>query len=144
MSMSPPEIGIKDLLVSGSIGTFAATTGWSIHLGGLPTEPDTAIACVPTGGLAPSPLWLLNQPSVQVLVRGATNGYSAASNKAQDVVACLLGIDSQSVNGDFWGGITQIGEIAFLGFDEKKRPLFSCNFSIIVEPKAGGHRLPMT
>lgn len=140
MAMSDPAKGVKDLLVSASVGSFASTAGWGIFIGRLPTSPDTAIACVTTGGISPFPHILLNQPSVQVLVRGAPNGYVAAEAKARAVVDALLGIDSQNVNGDFWGGIRQLGDVASLGYDDRDRPLFTCNFSIIVEPQSGGYR----
>ena len=144
MSMSSPAVGVKDLLVAASMGTFGGTSGWSINVGKLPTTPDTAIACVVTGGLPPSPKWLLNQPSVQVMIRGKANGYVDAENKARAIVDALLGAPTQTVGGDFWGGITQIGDVVHAGYDETNRPLFTCNFSIIVEPKAGGHRQSMS
>lgn len=140
MAMSSPAIGIKDLLVTAGLGVFGAASGWSISVGRFPALPDTSIVCVDTGGLSPYPHLLLNQPSVQVMVRGALNGYVAADEKIRAVVDALLGIPSQSLNGDFWGGITQRGDVSFIGFDEKDRPLFTSNFSIIVEPKAGGYR----
>ena len=140
MAMSSPAIGVKDLLVAASVGTFASTTGWNISVGKFPTSPDTSIVCNETGGLSPYPHLRLNFPSVQVMVRGSANGYVAASEKIRAVVDALLGIPSQSLNGDFWGGITQRGDVSFIGFDEKDRPIFTSNFSIIVEPKAGGYR----
>ena len=138
--MSAPEIGIKDLLVSSGVGTFAASSGWGIFIGRLPTSPDTAIACIKAGGRSPFPHLLLNFPSVQVMIRGSSGGYEAAEAKARAVVDALLGIPSQTINNDDWGGITQLGDVISLGFDEKDRPIFSCNFSIIMEPSAGGYR----
>lgn len=140
MAMSSPAIGVKDLLVAASVGTFASTTGWNISVGKFPTSPDTSIVCNETGGLSPYPHLRLNFPSVQVMVRGPANGYVAASEKIRAVVDALLGIPSQSLNGDEWQGIRQMGDVSFIGYDESNRPLFTSNFSIIVEPKAGGYR----
>lgn len=143
MSMTSPAQGIKDLLVTAGVGVFASATGWNISLGRHPSTPNTSIACVDTGGITPFPHLLLNRPSVQILVRGDLNGYQAADAKIRAAVDALLGIPAQTLNGDWWQGITQRGDVSFLGFDENSRPLFSANFSIIVEPKAGGYRQPI-
>lgn len=140
MAMTSPAIGTKDLLVAAGAGVFASTSGWNISVGKFPTSPDTSIVCVETGGLSPYPHLLLNFPSIQVMVRGAANGYVAASDKIRAVVDALLGAPAQAVNGDDWQGIRQLGDVAFIGYDESNRPLFTSNFSIIVEPKAGGYR----
>jgi hypothetical protein len=144
MAMNPPEMIVKDLLVAAGVGTFAATTGWSISVGRLPTAPESALCCVPTGGLSPWPGKLLNFPSVQVIVRGNRNDYLGAQNKTREVIDVLLGRAHETIaGGDFLGGITQIGDAAFIGFDASDCPMFSCNFSMIIEPKAGGHRQPL-
>lgn len=132
--MTDPAVSVKDLLVAGGAGTFAATSGWSIHVGKLPATPNTAISVMQTGGLAPNPKWLLDYPSIQVMVRGAANGYVAARAKAQKVKDILLGIASQDLNGDRLVQINQIGDIASIGFDDSNRPLFTLNFRLIVEP----------
>ena len=140
MSMTSPAIGVKDLLVAATQGVFAATTGWNISVGKFPTSPNTSIVCVDTGGPSPYPHLLLNTPSVQMMVRGEPGDYVGASVKIRSAVDALLGLPAQSVNGDAWGGIRQMGDVAFLGYDDLNRPLFTSNFSIIVEPKAGGYR----
>lgn len=140
MSMTSPAIGVKDMLVAAGLGSFAATSGWNISVGKFPTAPDTSIVCNEVGGLSPYPHLRLNFPSVQVMVRGSANGYVAASEKIREAVDALLGAPGQTVNGDEWQGIRQMGDVAFIGYDESNRPLFTSNFSIIVEPKAGGYR----
>lgn len=141
MAMDPPETIVKDFLVAAGVGTFAATTGWSISIGRLPSTPESALCCVPSGGLSPWPGKLLNFPSVQVIVRGNRNDYTGAQSKTREVIDVLLGKTSTAIaSGDFVGGITQIGDAAFIGFDASDCPMFSCNFSMIIEPKAGGHR----
>lgn len=140
MAMTSPARGVADILVSGGVGTIGATTGWSIALGKLPTTPDTALACVTVGGSSPFPNLLLNFPSVQVIVRGLPGKYTETENKAREVVDKLLGLPIQTLNNDLWTGVRQLGDVISLGFDEKNRPLFSCNFSIIVLPASGGYR----
>lgn len=140
MGMKSPAVGIKDLLVSAGVGTFATETGWSISVGVLPTAPDTAIACVDSPGQSPYSNIPINFPAVQCLIRGVAGGYVAAHDKGRAVIDALLGIPDQTVNGDAWAGITEIGDLAFIGMDEKHRPMFSANFSIIVEPASVGYR----
>lgn len=140
MGMKSPAAGVKDLLVAANVGTFAATSGWSISVGKSSTAPDTSITCVDTGGISPFPHLALNFPSVQVIVRGAPGDYIGAHDKGRAVIDALLGKGVTSVNGDSWEGITQIGDLASIGYDENNRPLFSANFSIHVEPASTGLR----
>lgn len=140
--MAAPSEGFRSLLVAAGIGTFNASTGWSIHIGKEPTEPDTAITIYDSGGSPPNPKWLLDYPSVQVRVRGANGGYVAARAKAVDIKNALLGLDSQDIDGDRWVSVTMAGDIGLIGYDQSNRPLFSLNFRLIIEPQtaAGTNR----
>lgn len=140
MGMKSPAVGIKDILVSANVGNFASSSGWSLHVGRLATSPDSCIACVDTGGLSPYPHIALNFPSVQVLVRSNPGDYIGAHDKARDVIDALLGAGYAVINGDKWGGITQIGDLISLGYDDKNRAMFSANFSVRVEPSSTGNR----
>lgn len=144
MPMYDPAQGVKDLLVTASEGTFGAATGWGIFVGPLPINNDTCIVINQTGGRNPYPHLLVNFPSVQVMVRGVPGGYQAARTKIGSVVDKLLGITDQTVGGDTWRAINQIGDVSYLGLDENKRPLFSANFSIIVLPASGTYRNSIT
>ncbi len=138
-----PAVGIKDLLVTAGVGVFAATSGWGIYVGQQPSDLDTVVTVYNSGGKNADPKFLLQEPSIQVRIRGAANGYVAAYDKAAEVQDELLGIPSQVVNGDQWDGITAIGDINNLGFDESQRPMFSLNFSLIVEPASGTNRISL-
>lgn len=143
----PSEI-VKDLLVSASIGTFNAPTGWSISIAEPSSSPDTNIMVSASGGSSPYPHLLLGFPSVQVVVRGAKSGYKTAREKANAIVNALLGMSSYTdpTSGDVYQSCTQIGEIAYLGQDDNTRPILSMNFSFIVLPaaEAGSHRVAIT
>lgn len=147
MALTDPSEGIKDILVAANIGKFADTSGWCINIGGWPDIPDTSILLNMTGGRSPFPHLRLNFPSVQIQVRGARGGYVKAFKKMQEIVDALLGIPSgvPSVGfPDWWQGITQLGDAGFIGFDENKRPVFSSNFSLIVQPASGTYRKNIT
>ena len=137
--MKNPAECVKDLLVTAGVGAAldAGTSGWRIGCGRLPDAPvDTAVIVNTVSGLNPFPQFLLNQPSIHVAVRGAKNGYQATYTQAYKVVKALLGMSSTVVQGDMYRSCIQIGDIAFLGFDDNTRPLFAVNFRFIVEPAA--------
>jgi len=134
-----PAIVLKDLLVSQGVGVFAATTGWGIFVGKMPDDTssaDTAIALINSGGRPPNPKWLLDYPSVQVMVRGTSGGYRDAWDKAAEVQDALLGIPSQDVTDGRLVSATAIGHINAIGCNGSNRPLFTVNFQLIVQPTA--------
>lgn len=141
--MTAPSIGAKDKLVAASIGVFDTVGPWSVFLSKLPDSPDEVISLFDSGGLAPNPKWLLDYPDISVIVRGKT--YQATFDKMKAVKDALLGLPAQVINGDRWDGVTQIGEFAFVGYDNKDRPQFSTTFRVILEPAdaAGDNRSPL-
>lgn len=143
--MTAPSVGIKDLLVAAGDGVFAATTGWSIHIGKEPTTPHTTITIYDSGGLTPNPAWLLDFPSIQVRIRGAPGDYIGAQQKIVDCKNTLLGLPSQDLNSDRWVSVRQIGDINLIGYDDSNRPMFTMNFSLIIEPAVvgGENRIPL-
>lgn len=143
MSVVIPEVLVKDLLVTAGVGTFGGASGWSINIGRLPAKPLTAIAIIQTGGLAANPKYLLDWPSIQIMVRGGVNGYAAARNKVQEIKDKLLGLPSQTLSGERIVQINMIGDISSLGFDDQDRPLFSANFQMIIEPSSGTNRIAL-
>ena len=140
--MAAPSEGIRDLLVAAVVGVFNSTdnTNWSIHISKQPDKPDRAITIYDSGGQDPNPQWLVDYPTVQVRVRGGENDYLVAHQKCRDIVNALIGLPSQDINGERWVSLAQTGGIAFMGYDEKKRPMFSTNWRLIIEPPTGTHR----
>ena len=145
--MKDPAISVKDVIITPpALGTFGATSGWGVYIGAFPSTLDTTILVNATGGRPPYPHLLLNMPSVQVMTRGAKNGYQAARDKLEAIVNRLLGMDTTVLQGDTFRSCNQIGDIAYLGQDDNTRPIFSANFWFIVEPAAlaGGHRVAIS
>lgn len=128
--------GAKDLLVAAGVGVFAAASGWGIYVSKEPSTPSTTITLFNTSGRPPNPKWLLDYPSLNIRIRGAKGGYVNAEDKAKEVKDVLLGLDSQDINGDRWVSVTMPGDLAFIGYDENERPMFSLNFRLIIEPAA--------
>lgn len=150
MARMPISEHIKDILVTaGYVYNPAVLGDWNIWLGKQPdgvSVPHRTITVYDSGGRTPDPKWLLDFPSIQVRVRGGPNDYLVAHNKSHDVRGALLGISSFTAsNGDRIDGIRAIGGVAFAGWDDKERPQFVFNLSLIVEPaaQAGDHREPL-
>lgn len=142
--MTAPSTGIKDLLVAAGIGVFPPTLPgagvFTIRVAKLPALPDRSIAIYDSGGLAAWPRSLLDFPDISINVRGKT--YREAFDKIKEIKDALLGLPPQTINGDGWSSVIQIGEFAFVEYDEKDRPLFSATFRLTIEPAdtAGNHR----
>jgi hypothetical protein len=148
----PAEI-VRAILHNEGVGQWLGSADnpaqpWKITVGiALPDNPDRLIKIVQAGGRSPFPQWLINFPTVQVMVRGNQNGYAEARAKITEVVDELLGIQSGLVvDGETLQSCTQMGDILPLGEDDRKRPLLSANFSLIVLPAASArtHRAPIT
>ncbi len=140
MAEFPASQGAKDLLA-----THVGTSGWTIEIGAMPDTPDKAMMISDTGGLEANPKWLLDFPSLQVMVRGIVSGYLDTFREAKAVKDLLLGIPSQDLNLDRWVSVTLGSDVAFVGRDENMRPMFSVNFRLILEPQlvANSNRLPL-
>lgn len=131
--MARPSAGAKTLLAAALVGDLSGGTVWPIYIGELQDAPDEQFAIVDTGGFTPNPAWIVNYLTLQVMTRGKEFGYDVAYNKARNVQEVLLGLAPQDISGDRWCGVTGIGDVTYLGNDDKKRPLFSVNFRIIME-----------
>lgn len=130
MSLSPADV-LMDLLPNTIIG---GSTGWVGKVGKLVSTPDQVVAFYDTPGMSPNPKWLVDYPSVQVMVRAGPNKYSGGYTKIRQIRDKLLGFESADVGADRWVSITCMGDAGFLSYDDKERPLFSVNFRIIIEP----------
>lgn len=143
MATNPFSIDAKDMLVTAGVGTFAATSGWSIHISKEPDGspfPNTTITIYDTGGPGPNPKWLLEEVSIQVRIRGDVNGFQNAWIKAQAIKDALLGKDPSTVNTTRYTGIYMDGDISFLMYDDSNRPIIALNFRTIREPASGTNR----
>lgn len=142
MSQTPeplmPSEHIKDaLVVNGYRFNVQPATAWDIWIGKQPALPDKTVTIYDSGGLASWPHMLLDFPSIQVKVRGGQPDYKVAFLKAREVREMVLGIMSyDATNGDRIVSITAIGDVAFSGWDDSKRPEFVFNLRMIIEPSA--------
>ena len=125
--------------VKSLLETHVITSGWQIEIGAMPPTPDEIIMISDTGGQEPNPKYLIDYPTVQVMVRGAVSGYLVTAREAKAVKDLCLGTDAFVHEGDRIDGIIQNGDLAFVGRDEQQRPLFVINFALFVEPQVVGN-----
>lgn len=127
-----------DFLIAASVGAATGNT-WPIKLGRLLDSPDAQIAITDAPGQQPNPRFLLEFPAIQIMVRGAVDDYSGGWDKIIQCKDVLLGMDPITLgNGDRWNGVTGMGDVNLLKWDEKSRPIFVSNYRIIFEPAASG------
>ena len=128
MNAIPPSAEIKDLLAAQGLGVFAE----DIFVGKQPVSPDQCITVIDSGGFTPESGYTLDNPTVQILVRGAKDAYVSAWNKAQQIKVYLHNYSEASPQSDNSRiiGIWAMGDILFIEWDESNRPVFSINFRI--------------
>jgi len=132
-----PAVGIKDILINEGIAALVESgNAWTVKVGRILESPDKLLACFDTPGLNPNPKWLVDYPTAQVFIRGPIDGYQAAWEKAKEVKDALVGRDPETLNGDLWDAILGMGDLIFVRFDERNRPIFTMNFRLIIEPEA--------
>ena len=119
-------------------------TGWALFVGNMPDSPTKQVVFTDTGGMNPNPKWLLDFPTVQILVRGAKDSYPDTYVKARELRDFFLGMESRDVTLELLTyrlvSITGLGDIASLGMDQNDHPLISVNFRTIWEPPSGANR----
>ncbi len=131
---SPAESAASLLVTAGVVVTTPTAGSYLVRVGLLTEDQDALVAIFDSGGQNASPKFLLDFPRIACCVRGNARAYSDAYNKVRAVKDVLLGLEPQTLSGDRWCGVTGVGDIMFLKYDEKDRPLFTVNFRIILEP----------
>lgn len=137
--MAIPEEGIRDLLVNAGVAKWTGYTAndWRIVIPRFLDQSkagDRQISVRRYGGEPSNPAWLIDFVTIQCHVRGKPDDYAATQTKAQQVKDALLGIPAQSLGGDWWSGIVQIGDMVSMSYDDKDRPSFILNFRAFIEP----------
>jgi hypothetical protein len=131
--MPSPADTASGLLPATVVG---GSSGWLLRVGRMDPSPDKIIAFFDSAGQNPDPRWLLDYPTFQARVRGSINGYPDTYDKAKQVKDVILGLTPQDIGTDRWASVIMLGDIGFMGYDDKERPEFSVNFRAIIHPAA--------
>lgn len=134
--MASPAETLGEFLPSTIVG---GSSGWTLYIGNMVTEPDQVVVMYDSGGQNPNPRWAVDFVTVQAMIRARPNSYAAGWAKAREVRDYLLGLDSQVIGSDRYVSVICMGDVGFVGYDDGKRPTFSVNYRIIIEPSVTGN-----
>lgn len=109
-------------------GAFGGASGWPIYLGREPLEPVDVVTVYDTGG-SPGPLIDFRKPTVQVRVRA--DKYDDGWQKINEAYEALVQPVDVTVTDAVILGWVPTSEIAYIGRDDRDRPLFTVNFEIM-------------
>lgn len=125
---------LADKLATASVATIAT----NLFIGIMPDTPDLCVALYEYAGAPPmevlrSNTATLEQPSIQVMTRGARNDYPAARTLIKNVRDTLCGITDETISGVRFLRVSNLSAINALGTDDKDRPEFSLALRAVVE-----------
>ena len=104
----------------------------TVYLDDMPDTPDNVVALYHSGGY-PRDLsgGMVEEPTFQVRVRNASA--ATALTKCETIKDALHGVVEQTINGNRYLLIAQMGDIQNMGKDSRGRPEYSMNFRVYVE-----------
>lgn len=129
---------ISAYLVANSIGTAgtASKGGWSIYQGKIPNAPDQMIALFEYAGRPPGLHFDgagVRNPSLQVRVRAAQDGYATGLAKAESILTLLHGVANTTLSGTVYQSIQALGSVNYLSTNDAGKPEWSINFMVVRE-----------
>lgn len=116
------------------------TVGTDLFKAKMPATPDACGCVYESGGFSPDmALGSLTprseNPSIQVLFRGAPDDYTGPRVKAQTAFASLIGISvDQVLSGTMYWMVTALQQPFPLGQDDNDRWKIVCNYSVQKDP----------
>jgi hypothetical protein len=130
--MNAPSTDVKSLLSANQ--TLGFTFANNLFVSEMPSAPDACVAIFDTGGfddvggLDTGSGFVYERPTVQVRVRGAKGAFVNADALARKIKDALHGQHGVDVGGTRYISILAQGNVAFIGYDESRRPLIVANF----------------
>ena len=129
--MNSPARDLVDYLDADS--SLGLTLGTDLFALDRPDSPDLVVSLHDTGGGTPdgSTDYRLDRTFVQITVRGERGDLHTAWQLAYDVRDSLRAIARETINGTVYIGLPVFGDVAYIGRDQKDRPLYSANFRVL-------------
>jgi len=128
--MRSPATDLVSSLVTGSIGTFAAETGWAIYVNREPENPDTTVTLYDTVGSPFDGLCVATRnESFRIQVRIRANTYLTAYSKAVEVQSVLDYIANETIDTAYYNVVHRLDLISSLGQDDKDRCILVQNYA---------------
>jgi len=135
MNANPPAFDVAHILAGEGVGALAATSGWRIGVGQEPESVSGQVphTCITLYDLPGTRLYStrIEEPVVQVRVRGSPGDYPGAYSKAQEVAQALFSVDGRLTGGWTYSTVRLEGDIGHLGYDEANRPLFVATYKLM-------------
>lgn len=128
--MNSPSVDIGTMLVN----DLGLILGLNLFISKTPTSPDKCVTVIDSGGYNPSlplsKIEVIDNPAVQILVRGNKQNYLEAYALLEEIKRYLHGKSQHTVGLTRYIIILAESDILSLGYDDNNRPLLSCNFLI--------------
>jgi len=125
-----PSDDIGTMLQNDGVGVLGTTLRINKQPEGEPSSAPIVII-YDTGGTSPEATGkIFDKPTINIRVVGLDGGISAAITLAQTIKSALHQRTPETIGGARYMGIWQMGDILFVEYDEKNRPVFSLNFWI--------------
>lgn len=105
----------------------------NVETGRINESPNAVVGVYDQGGVSPNPVWLRDEPTFSILVRGDIFDYTGAYNKALDIKNILLGLPNQVIGDSIYTLFYMRSDITFLNYDTKDRPQFTMNWRMVVD-----------
>jgi hypothetical protein len=123
---------MASILVAAGLGVVSST----LFMGHMPDSPVTGMALYEYVGLPSKEVHTvdgsgLEQPHMQVLARGPTNGYAAARAQIEAAYGVLSRVQNRTINGRWYVSVRPLQPPFSLGLDANQRVQCVCNFSIV-------------
>lgn len=127
-----PSYDIVDMLVADGIVAKADTAFINKEPSAQALKvPDAFVVIYDSGGFDPEAAGKnFDKPTVNVRVKGRPGDFAGAQALIQSVKASLHQRTPETKNSTRYLGIWQMGEIAFVEYDDENRPVFSANFRV--------------
>jgi hypothetical protein len=130
--MNNAAVDIKDYLVTGALGVFAAPTGWSINIGTIPSNPDTTISVIEVGTRKIQTLGRTIEAEVgSIQIRVTSNYYVTAYAKAADIINYLKNGYNCSINSTVYKKFENFEGPVFYAKDEENRYVWLIDFEYV-------------
>ena len=125
-----PSEDIADMLVDDAVGVKTVTIFGSKEPSDAALKASDAFMMIyDTGGFDPEATGVnFDKPTINIRVKGRAGDYDGAQAMIQAVKASLHQRTPETKNSTRYMGIWQVGEIAFVEYDENNRPTFTANF----------------
>jgi hypothetical protein len=117
--------------------TAALIAGTNLFYGKMPETPDLCVAVYEYTGTPPhetmgSSAFVIDRPSIQVVVRAGRDDYPSARNLAQDLRILLAAVTDTTISGLRVLRLASTGSVVSLGTDDLDRPRIAFNLDCFV------------